>query len=165
MSDVMSEYRYRGRSEIPSETTSAGGSYPTSRRSSMSLASRTSSGSSLARRLADYANVRNIPRPTARVAGFSNMESNAAEQAYRLNQLEYERRRYIQTLKKQIQHGRGPPAPLEDIPSRPRIYNSLETRADKIANQLYLFPDTDPAVYTRKINTPNVFSHEPVFGF
>lgn len=161
----MSEYRYRRPRQVFSETTTAAGSYPSSRRSSMSLASVRSGGTSLGSMLNTNLNLNRRVAGVGRVFPFNDIMDTTAAQENKLARLEYERRRYIQQLKKQIQTGPARPQLLEDLPVKPRIYNSLETRQDKIVNQLYLFPDTDPAVYTRKIETPSVFTHEPVFGF
>ena len=49
---------------------------------------------------------------------------------------------------------------------KPKIYNAIESRRDKIMNSMYLYPDTDPAEFTRQIKYPNnISTHAPVFGF
>jgi hypothetical protein len=131
----------------------------------MSQGSRGSLGSSLGRQFGNAVQLNKLQRDARTPLQYGPAALNEMEQMRRLNALEIERRRYIQSLKTQIQQGRSESKLLEDVPSKPRIYNSLETRQDKIINQMYLFPDTDPAVYTRKIEYTNVFTHEPVFGF
>ncbi len=106
-------------------------------------------------------------QPSATVNAFASVfERNQIEQEQQMVRLQIARNKYIASLKKKIldKDGSGGPA-LEPLPTTPRIYNSLESAADKKANTLFLFPDTDPAVYRRQINIPSTFTHEPVFGF
>jgi hypothetical protein len=114
-----------------------------------------------------FKNNANIAQPNHDNSAFATMMERArAQQELRLQALAESRRRYIKFLKKSIYHGNQPAESVLEFQSgRPKLYNSVETAADKRANNLFQFPDTDPAVYRRKIVKPSVYTHQPVFGF
>lgn len=106
-------------------------------------------------------------KPSIQNSAFLDMASRKQlEEELRLKALALARQRYIKSLKNRIYKGEsGPEAITQLTAGKPKIYNSIESAADKRANHLFLFPDSDPAVYRRQINIPSTFTHEPLFGF
>lgn len=155
------QYRYRN------VATSSGGTTPAtlSRRSSMSLYRHSnipSIGSGIVRQFGAMAV--NEPKILSVVPP---VNLNPYQEAVYMNHLAIARQKYIQSLKKKIFNGdtssKQNKYGMTTGPSK--LYTAMETAAEKKGNQLFLFPDSDPAVYRRKINYPNVFRHEPVYGF
>lgn len=88
------------------------------------------------------------------------------DEMYRRYILNKSRANYITKLKNKIYKGeRGGAQNHELLSRKPALKTAIENAATRNANNLFLFPDTDPLVYRRQINIPNVTSHSPVFGF
>ena len=88
------------------------------------------------------------------------------DETYRRYILNKSRANYITKLKNKIYKGeRGGEQNHELLSGKPALKTAIENAATRNANNLFLFPDTDPLVYRRQINIPNVTSHSPIFGF
>lgn len=166
------DYRDRGMSSSGGTTPSSRGTSYSSTNYSFFKSPPSSRGSVLARALNNKLNVANPPDYVSPFdasapanSAFLDMPARSeAEQLLHQQRLEIARHRYIKTLKKKIYNG-DRPRPAQEPLGPPKIYNAIETAQDRRANHLFLFPDSDPAVYRRQINMPNTFTHQPVFGF
>lgn len=104
--------------------------------------------------------------PSARVTQATTiLERTQQEEELRRQLLNRARLRYIKNLKNKIFKNSFERTPTHVLGDRPAIYNSIEDAADRRANHLFHFPDTDPAVYRRQINISNVARHAPIYGF
>jgi len=50
-------------------------------------------------------------------------------------------------------------------PSQPAMDPARKAYSDMVAASNFMYPDTDPLAYSRRIEHPQVFSHDGQFGF
>jgi len=125
-----------------------------------------SRGSILASRF--MANLNITPVQSAKTSSIAPYVELEEEKKARIDLLNRERRNYEKKMTSRIFKRKQLVKELQQDAKqgKQKIYNAIESRRDKIMNSMYLYPDTDPAEFTRQIKYPNnISTHAPVFGF